>query len=59
MCNLASLSLNMMQLTTLTGFAKLSKLQLAGQAAVVAYAHAKIQNYFSLYLVVIGLLYKA
>ncbi len=49
----------MMQLTSLTGFAKLSKLQLAGQAAVVAHAHAKIQNYFSLYLVVIGLLYKA
>ena len=41
MCNLASLSLNAIQLTGLMGVAKLSKLQLAEQAAVVD-AHAKI-----------------
>jgi len=52
-------SLTMMQLNSLMGVAKLSKLQLAGQAALVAHLHAKIQNYVSFYLVVIGLLYKA
>ncbi len=37
----------MMQLNSLMGSAKLSKLQLAGQAAVVAHLHAKIPSYVS------------